>query len=166
MAKKLGVRGADFMMSIVKVGNVTEKCMSKEYSLCIQDQSGKNYVLKAVGMNAISANASDVNVSNAPLIFSDIEVDALVRPSGQIDMLVGSDYCELLPQVVETKGKLQLLRNNFGYCLRGGHPLIPTKVNEVGHLTAVVNKALVNLEHSLVVVEKGENLNESLDNFF
>lgn len=59
-------------------------------------------------------------------------------------MLVGSDYCELLPQVVETKGKLQSLRNNFGYCQRGGHPLISTKVNEVGHLTAVVNKAVVN----------------------
>ncbi len=108
MAKKLGVRGADVMMSIVKVGNVTEKCVNKEYSLCIQDYSGKKYDLKALEMDAISANAPAVDVSNVPLIFSDIDVGALVRPSGQIDMLVGSDYCELLPQVVETKGKLQL----------------------------------------------------------
>ncbi len=162
MAKKLGVRGADVMMSIVKVGNVTEKCVNKEYSLCIQDYSGKKYDLKAVEMDAISANAPAVDVSNVPLIFSDIDVGALVRPSGQIDMLVGSDYCELLPHVIETKGKLQLLRNNFGYFLRGGHPLISTKVNEV----AVVNKTVVNLEHSMVVVEKGENLKESLNKFF
>lgn len=166
MARKLGARGAEVMMSIVKVGNVTESCLSKEYSVCIQDHSGKSYDLKAVGMDAISANAPVVDVSNVPHIFSDIDVGDLVRPNGQIDMLVGSDYCELLPQVIKTKGKLQLLRNSFGYCLRGAHPLISTNVKEVNHLTAVVNKAVVNLEHSLVVVERGENLKESLDKFF
>lgn len=78
MARKLGVRGADVIMSIVKVGNVTEKCVSKEYNLCIQDNSGKNYDLKAVGMDEITANASAVDVSNVPLIFSDINVSALI----------------------------------------------------------------------------------------
>lgn len=101
MAKRLGVKGA-VMMSIVKVGNVTEKCVSKKYSLCIQDNSGENYDLKAVGMDAISAKTPAVDVSKVPLIFSGTDAGNFVRPSGQTDMLVGSD-CELLPQVVETR---------------------------------------------------------------
>lgn len=47
-----------------------------------------------------------------------------------------------------------------------GHPLISTKVNEVGHFMAVINKAVVNLEHNSVIVEKGENLKGSLYKFF
>lgn len=34
-------------------------------------------------------------------------------------MLVGSDYSCLLPQIVKTVGNLQLLKNVFGYCVRG-----------------------------------------------
>lgn len=46
MAKKLGVRGVEVMMPIVNWGNLTEKCVSKENCLCIQDHSGKSYDFK------------------------------------------------------------------------------------------------------------------------
>ena len=108
-----------------------------------------------------------MDVSKVQLIFPDVEISNMVRPSGQIDMLIGADCCELLSQVVRTEGKLQLLQNCFGYCLRGGHPLINTNNNnEIGHLTAVVSKAAVNLEHSSLFIEQSKDLKGSLDKFF
>ena len=121
--------------------------------------------LKAVGMDAISSRAPDVDVSKVPLLFPNVEMGNMIRPSGQIEMLIGADYCELLPQVVRTKGKLQLLQNSFGYCLREGHPLTNNN-NEIGHLTAVVSKAAVNLEYSSLFIEQSEDLKGSLDKFF
>ena len=50
-----------------------------------------------------------MDVSKVQLIFPDVEIGNMVRPSGQIDMLIEADYYESLPQVVKTEGKLQLL---------------------------------------------------------
>lgn len=112
MAKKLGVKGADVMMFMVKVGNVTENVSAK--NICVQDNAGNNYELKATGMDDISAQGPVVELSQVSTIFPDVNIGVIARPSGKVDMLIGTDYCELLPQVIRTKGKLQLLKNCFG----------------------------------------------------
>lgn len=43
----------------------------------------------------------------------------MVRPVGKVELLVGSDCCQLLPKVIKTVGNLQLLENHIGYCVRG-----------------------------------------------
>ena len=48
----------------------------------------------------------------------------LSRPHGFVELLLGLDYCILLPNVIKTVGDLQLLRNQFGYTIRGYHPLV------------------------------------------
>lgn len=45
-------------MSVVKVGNVMERCASKEYTINLYGNAGIEYELKAVGMDEISVQAS------------------------------------------------------------------------------------------------------------
>ena len=41
MARKLGLTGRDIQMTIIKVGNVVETCVSKEYNTALMDRLGK-----------------------------------------------------------------------------------------------------------------------------
>ena len=68
-----------------------------------------------------------------------------------IDLLIGLDYCNLLPDKVEEVGNLQLMKGPLGYCLRGSHPLITSydrnsaSVNVlVHHTTLATNDLQVN----------------------
>lgn len=36
------------------------------------------------------------------------------RPHGEIDILIGANYSELLPRVIQTNKNLQLQENQFG----------------------------------------------------
>lgn len=120
LVRKLHAEGRDIIMSMVKVGNVMKRCASKEYTIKLYDNAGVEYELKAIGMDEMSAQAPDVDLSQLPNIFPNIDRE-MIRPSGKIDMLIGIDYCELFPQVIRADGKLHLLENNFRYCLRGSH---------------------------------------------
>ena len=152
------------MISMVKVGNVMERCASKEYTIKIYDNAGVEYELKAVGMDEISAQAPDVDFSQLSNIFPDMDMK-MIRPNGKIDMLIGIDYCELFPQLVRADGKLQLVENNFGYCLRGNHPLLQMESSNVSQLTGTVNKAVVDVYQTSLSVEESDSLKESLDGF-
>ena len=44
------------------------------------------------------------------------------RPIGKVNLLIGTDYCSILPEKVGESGNFQLMKNQFGYCLRGSHP--------------------------------------------
>lgn len=48
----------------------------------------------------------------------EVREHSLVRPVDKGDMLIATDFCELLIKVVKTVGSLQLLGNQLGYCLR------------------------------------------------
>ena len=48
-----------------------------------------------------------------------VQPHLLVRPKGKVDMLIGSDCCQLLPKAVKTVENLQSLENKSGYCVRG-----------------------------------------------
>lgn len=98
-------------------------------------------------------------------IFSDID-KGMIRPSGKIDMLIGIDYCELFPPVIRKGGKLQLLENSFGYCLRGSPPLLQMESTNVSYLTATVNKAAFDAYQTSLSVEESDSLKETLDGVF
>ena len=51
--------------------------------------------------------------------FPDITETDIPRPTGEVDMLIGVDQCAIMPTVIKTVGNIQLLKNQFGYCVRG-----------------------------------------------
>ena len=55
------------------------------------------------------------------------------RPNGGVEVLIGTDWCKLIPNKVDEKGDLQLMRNQFGYCIRGHHPLLTIQSHSVNN---------------------------------
>ena len=93
----------------------------------------------------------DINFSNVLSLFTTVSTNEIRRPVGMIDLLIGLDYCNLLPDKVEEGGNLQLMKGPLGYCLRGSHPLITSydqnsaSVNVlVHHTTLTTNDLQVN----------------------
>ena len=78
---------------------------------------------EAVGFEKITSEIGEVNITD---IASKLGVDPqeIDRPNGEVDMLIGTDYCTLLPMVAKTVGSLQLMKGRFGFCVRGDQGLI------------------------------------------
>ena len=110
----------------------------------------------------------EVDVSDVVSLFEEHNISHrdIERPSGSIDLLVGADNCELVPTVVGVNGKLQLMQNRFGLCIRVSHPRIKSRGNSSSHVSVRVNH-LASLSHiNDILVESKSSIKASLDNFF
>ena len=166
MASRLGLKGKDVELSMTKVGNITENYSSKEYMLPIMDREGKVWNIQAVGIDEISSNIEEVDVSKLSSLFDGISCEGMVRPSGKIDLLVGTDHCELLPRVVRVNGNLQLLENAFGFSVRGSHPFLRKEVNDVHHIHIKTHHFAGLTQVGDLMIESNSSLKSSLDHFF
>ncbi|XP_064083900.1 uncharacterized protein LOC135199676 [Macrobrachium nipponense] len=140
MAKKLGLSGKHINLSMIKVGNAVEYHSSNEYCVPLIDKSGKVWNVNAVGINEITAKIKKVDLSRVSELFEGISNLELNRPHGEINMLIGANYCEILPRVVETNKGLQLLENQFGLSIRGRHDEITNQVNSSNHVFVRIHK--------------------------
>lgn len=147
---------------MTKVGNETERYASKEHEIPITDSEGKFWNIKAFGIDEISSNVSEVDMSQVVTLFENISSSDLGRPSGDIDFLVGTDYRELLPNVVQVNGKLQLMKNRFGFCVRGLDPCI----NNVNYVCVRVHYGANNTDINDIIVKPKPSIKTDLDQFF
>ena len=96
-------------MILTKVGNYTEEIYSKKYTVPLTDFQGDVWEVIACGIDEITSEIDEVQTEEVVRILG---INApLKRPGGRIDMLIGSDYCGLEPQVVKTFDNLQLMKN-------------------------------------------------------
>lgn len=65
-----------------------------------------------------------VDISGESTLFKEISDSDMSRTKGEIEMLIGADCSILLPVNIESAGNLQLMKNQFGYCLRGSHSML------------------------------------------
>ena len=72
-------------------------------------------------MDEVSTNIEDTDASKIIHLFPAISLEDVRQPKGDIELLIGADCCELLPNIVNQVGSLKLIKNQFGYCLRGSH---------------------------------------------
>ena len=132
-ARRLGLKGSTIELAITKVGNTTDRIKSKEYTLPLTDTEGKVWQICVYGMDEVTTNLEESDVSKVVHFFPEISLEDIERPKGKIELLIGADCCELLPNKVNQIGSLQLMKNQFGHCLRGSHPNLGSngKVNHV-----------------------------------
>ncbi|XP_064111565.1 uncharacterized protein LOC135219065 [Macrobrachium nipponense] len=166
MAKKLGLSGKHINLSMIKVGNAVEYHTSNEYCVPLIDKSGKVWNVNAVGINEITAKSRSRQLSRVSELFEGISNLELNRPHGEIDMLIGANYCEILPRVVETNKGLQLLENQFGLSIRGRHDEITNQVNTSNHVFVRIHKLSSSVNLNEINIEPTENLKDQLDNNF
>lgn len=166
MAEKLRLKGNDINLSMIKVGNAVEHHFSKEYCIPLVDRRGQIWELKAVGIDEISAKINRFDVSRVPELFVGISNCEINRPCGEIDMLIGVNYSELLPKVVQTNEGLQLLKNPFGFSIRGRHEKITSASNINNHIIVKTHKVSSFTHLNEIRVETVDKLKNKLDKFF
>lgn len=164
MAKRLGIAGRNISIKVTKVGNITENCITKEYTIPLVDQHGKVWHINAYGMDEITSNVWNVDTLELSRILK-VQQHLLIRPVGKVDMLIGTDCCELLPKVIKTVGSLQLLENQFGYCVRGRMTWDANHQEYTGS-GFTVNHISVDSSTSEISVCEMPDLKMSLDNVF
>ena len=88
---------------------------------------GKIWQICVYGMDEISTNIEETDVSEVAQLFPEISLEDINRPKGKIELSIGADCCEILPNKIKQVGSLQLMKNQYGYCLRDSHPLLGSK---------------------------------------
>ena len=98
MASYLRLKGTDIELSIVKVGNVIEKVQSKLYHLTLVDLYGTEWNLNVCGLDQITTDHKHIDMKEIANIL-DINEKEIERPQSKVDLLIGVDYCSILPRV-------------------------------------------------------------------
>lgn len=166
MARKLGLKGRDISLSMVKVGNVIEHQSSKEYCVPLMDKAGRVWDIDVIGINEISTTIKEVDLSRIPMLFAGITTLDVNRPRGEIDILIGTNYSELLPRVIQTNKGLQLLENQFGLSIRGRHNEITSSVNTSHNIVVRTHKLSGMVHLNEIAIAPEDSLKDQLDRFF
>ena len=80
-------------------------------------------VIEAYGIDRMASDIQSVNLDGVVYLSKGVSVEEITRPTGPVDLLIGYEYAGFHPQVGRRKGHL-LLRNLFGKCLGGKHPIV------------------------------------------
>lgn len=82
-----------------------------------------------------------------------IDVCALARAYGEVDLQTGSDYCSLIPTIKEKVAKnLQLMESAFGMCAYDSHsdntmsPGFISLSNRINYISSVINDNEISVE--------------------
>ena len=128
-AKKAGLKGIMVSYWLVVVGHDKVLRSTTLYTLYMTDNTGVRHEIQAYGIDEISDDSVILDLQGVKAIFPGAPSEVFDRPSGPIDILVGSMYRNLQPFGGEdsfTKGRLRLVRSHFGcgFILTGTHPSI------------------------------------------
>lgn len=166
MAKKLGLKGNEISLSVIKVGNTIEHYESKQYCVPLTDKTGKVWNVEAAGMNEISSRVKRIDTTKVPELFVGISQADVDRPAGEIDMLIGVNYSELLPKVIQSNKGLQLLENQFGLSIRGKHEEITGRTSNTNHVLVRTHKLSGSITLNQIRSDSTDSLKNKLDQFF
>ena len=166
-ASRLDLRGREVDISIISVGNNHAVLKSKEYVVPLVDLEGKSHVICAFGMDEITSCLQHINTEQISARFPEIRKTDILRPKGEIDLLIGVDQCTIMPTVIKTVGNIQLLKNQFGYCVRGSFR--ETESMETGEQQdkqVRINQTNVTSHLNAIHVEPSKAIAASLKKFF
>ncbi|XP_071525744.1 uncharacterized protein [Panulirus ornatus] len=125
---------------------------------------GVEWRIIACGIDEITAPIDEVDISVVSRLFPSLHNYPIMRPYGRIHLLIGIDYCNLMPQVLETNGNLQLMQNQFGYVLRGSHPFLTSHKAQPNVSVKINHLKIVNFDEISSLPKK--TIKEDLDSYF
>lgn len=120
-AKQLNLKGKRVELSVVTVGGKIERKPSVLYELPLYDKQNKIVNVKVYGINIISQEHQSDNIDSVIYKFKGVNKNEILRPEGEIDVLIGFNYALLHPRVSQSSNNLMLLENRFGKCIGGSH---------------------------------------------
>ena len=75
-------------------------------------------MIEAVGLNETTSEVSKADMTEITTVLG-VGARQIERPIGKIDLFIGADYSVLVLIVEKMVGDLQLMKSQFGYCVRG-----------------------------------------------
>ena len=120
--RKLGLKGQPVSLTIVKAGGTSENISSFKYTVNLYDECGVMVEFIVYGITKISTSIESINVASVIEMLPGTCNTDIIRPEGEVDILIGLDYAAFHPQMLQNKEHLVLYRNRFGKCLGGTHP--------------------------------------------
>ena len=130
-AGRMGWKAFPVVLSMQVTGRVSNTWNTFAYFVRLIDRCGEVHVVLAYQISSITAPLGKVEVAAARRLFPHLKNLAdVVRPEGEIDVLIGIQYAGLFPWVDkrerDVEGNLRLLSSKFGTgrVLDGQHPLI------------------------------------------
>ena len=149
-ANELGLEGKHINLSVTKVGGKSEQINSNKYELTLKDKKGKNVNFIVYGIDKISSEVRDIDISSTLKLFKNVNLKDLQRPVGEIDILIGFEYAGFHPSRIQSNGHLLIMENQFGRCLSGSH-------------SSVTEKTVKFVQHAVIHHAKGVNLETFFD---
>ncbi|XP_068712869.1 uncharacterized protein [Montipora foliosa] len=123
-AREEKLKGIRAELSIVKVGAKSEKIASEKYRLCLIDKKGQIVEFDIYGIDKITSDIQSINIDGIVQLFKNVSKEEIVRPTGAINVLIGCEYAGFHLEREQNSEHLLLLKNHFGRCIGGTHPLI------------------------------------------
>ena len=99
---------------------------TKLYCVELLDMQGNRYLVKAFGLDSISGELPTITVDGIKLEFSAAVQEVwykMVRPTGEVELLIGSEVAHIHPVQFETVGRMVVKKSIFGsgWVLNGAH---------------------------------------------
>ena len=93
------------------------------YWIPLVDMKGKVHKVLAYAMEHIMMRLNYVEVRGVARLFKGIKPPDILRPSGEVDLLMGMEDAELHPRVLQCVSNLRLMSSIFGtrHLLDGTH---------------------------------------------
>lgn len=73
---------------------ISENCC---YKIPLRDKSGRERIIDLCGISEVTAMPCEVDLTIVAQMFG-VQGKEIQRPKGRIKLLIGSDYCTLLPR--------------------------------------------------------------------
>ena len=127
VAEKFGLQGETVKVTIGTVNGEQER-VTKLYVVELITSNGDKKFVRALGMERISENIPCLDLNGIKHYFSEeVQKEWMAisqRPTGQIELLVGSEVAGIHPVPHETAGDLVVMKSIFGdgWTMYGHHP--------------------------------------------
>ena len=108
-----GFEGADCCFELTGVGEKKETYSTKLYIIPLMDTDGQSKEIHAFGIDNITSDLAPVSLQAAAGAL-DLPVEQLQRPVGQVHLLVGMNYTDILPAKERIVNKIGLYKSAFG----------------------------------------------------
>ena len=125
LAEKLELWGEPVTLELGTV-NATTTIKTKLYCVELLARDGERYLVKAFGLESLSGPLPTICLDGISHEFStDVRTnwDQMNRPTGEVDILIGSEVAHLHPVHFETMGRMVVKKSIFGsgWVLNGAH---------------------------------------------
>lgn len=157
-AQRLGLRKVDKVtLDVTTVGGQQKEYHSAVYEVPLRVSHTQVRKILVYSLAEITGPLSPLDVRVLQTLFPDSDSSALARPSGKVDLLIGTDYFGLHPktEVARAGENLSIMEGELGACLVGTHLLLKEGTQLKQDVPRKLNSSLCRVSTSVAQLSRG-----------